>query len=82
MEGNYYPEVSSHQEGSGKSIVDQKCEDLKGTKAGFKFEKTLACSKCRLEFLESDTTSFKGKVFGIPCGCSKDIPQLASKGRK
>lgn len=48
---------------------------------GQMFDRTFVCSKCRLPFKESETTTYRGRVFGIPCGCSNDIAQLASRGK-
>jgi len=64
-----------------KAPTDNKCEDMKATTAGFRFERSFECIKCHLTWREDEMTVFNGKYFGIPCGCARDIPQLASKGR-
>ena len=48
---------------------------------GTMFSPTKVCTKCRLPFKEEDTTTFRGKVYGIPCGCSADIEKLVSRGK-
>jgi len=48
---------------------------------GNMFDRTFICCKCHLPFKESDTTTFQGKIYGIPCGCSNDIRQLAGGGK-
>lgn len=67
--------------GTKRPLVDVKSDTIKATRKGVSFELTLVCSKCHLEWRESEMAMFNGKPFGIPCGCSKDIPQLASRGK-
>lgn len=74
--------MASYTEGPDRPLVAQNCEDLKATRSGFSFQTTIECSECHLQWKESEVVRFNGKYFGIPCGCSKDVPQLASKGRK
>ena len=62
--------------------MNQLVSDMKATRSGFSFEKYWACAKCRLEWKESEMSFYNGKPFGNPCGCSKDIPQLISRGQK
>jgi len=52
-----------------------------GTSGGFQFKRFYECSRCHLGFRENEITLFKGKVFGVPCGCSKDIAKLSSGGK-
>jgi hypothetical protein len=47
---------------------------------GRTFEKSYECVLCRLIFKERDTVTFRGKRYGVPCGCSRDTIQLASRG--
>jgi diadenosine tetraphosphatase ApaH/serine/threonine PP2A family protein phosphatase len=44
--------------------------------AGQTFEKSYECSVCRLLFKERDTTQFRGRRYGVPCGCARDIETL------
>jgi hypothetical protein len=48
---------------------------------GNMFSLTKVCGRCRLPFKEEDTVTFRGKVYGVPCGCSRDIEKLV-QGRK
>lgn len=52
----------------------------KGTKGSFGFKKWKQCGMCRRVFKEDEVVVFRGKVYGVPCGCNKDIAQLGSKG--
>ena len=56
------------------------CEDLKPTKNGFSFETTKECCKCHLLWKENEMVQYNGKYYGRPCGCYKDIVQLARGG--
>jgi len=47
---------------------------------GRTFEKSYECVVCRLIFKERDTTVFRGRRYGVPCGCSKDIDSILSGG--
>jgi hypothetical protein len=49
--------------------------------SGTMFDRTFVCCKCHLPFKEADTIAFRGKTYGIPCGCSADIDQLISRGK-
>ena len=46
------------------------------TRGPQRFKKWYECGVCGLDFPEDQVTVFQGKVFGIPCGCYKDIEQL------
>ena len=48
---------------------------------GTMFEPTRVCSKCRLPFKENEMTQFRGKWYGVPCGCAQDIDKLVSRGK-
>jgi len=49
--------------------------------SGRTFKRTYECTVCRLLFKETDTVLFRGKRYGVPCGCSRDTIQLASRGQ-
>ena len=40
------------------------------------FKKWYECSECGLDFPEDQITKYKGSIYGIPCGCYRDIDQL------
>jgi hypothetical protein len=52
-----------------------------GTTGGFRFKKYLECCKCHLGFHEDEFVIYKGKSYGVPCGCSRDIARLSSGGK-
>jgi len=74
--------MASYTEGPARPLVDNKCETLKYTQSGIKFEETRECCKCHLLWKDSECVRYNGKYFGVPCGCYKDVPQLIGKGRK
>lgn len=43
---------------------------------GTMFAPTRVCCKCHIAFKENDVVLFRGKYYGIPCGCSRDIDKL------
>lgn len=47
----------------------------------FSFEPWFQCSQCALDFPKAKTMLYKGKRYGIPCGCYKDIAQLVERDR-
>jgi len=49
--------------------------------SGKTFEKSFVCVLCKLVFKEKDTVTFRGKRYGVPCGCSRDTIQLAGRGK-
>lgn len=51
------------------------------TSGGASFLKWFECVECGLWFKESETVTYKGRRYGVPCGCSRDISQLASRGK-
>ncbi len=51
-----------------------------GTRGRFSFKRWFICDVCGLEFREDKVRKYKGAVYGIPCGCSKDIAQLSRRG--
>lgn len=73
--------MASYTEGPGRALVILNCEDLEATKPGFYFEAYKVCVKCHLTWRESEMAVYNGKTYGIPCGCSRDIPKLMGKGR-
>ena len=64
-----------------KAPTIQSVDDLRPTRSGVSFEITHECVKCHLQWKESEMVVLNGKYYGRPCGCSKDIPQLLSRGR-
>lgn len=40
------------------------------------FEKRYSCYACHQDFSRRDILFFRGRPYGIPCGCSKDIGQI------
>jgi len=40
------------------------------------FERRYSCYACHLDFSKRDVLFYKGRPYGIPCGCSRDIDQL------
>lgn len=57
-------------------------QDFTGAPSGQTFEKSFACVVCGLVYKESETTLFRGKRYGKPCGCANDIRQLSQRGGK
>jgi hypothetical protein len=47
-----------------------------GNPNGVKFERSYECAICGLEYRRSDIWFFRGTPYGVPCGCSKDIPSI------
>jgi len=47
-----------------------------GHPSGWRGERSYECVACGLSFRESDIQWYKGKPYGVPCGCNKDIPSL------
>lgn len=43
---------------------------------GHSFEKTEVCPVCGLPWKESQFRTYKGRRYGVPCGCYGDIEQL------
>jgi hypothetical protein len=41
------------------------------------YEKRYSCYACHEDFSKKDVCFFRGRPYGIPCGCAKDIGQLA-----
>jgi len=52
-------------------------EDVPGTKGSFQFLRSFECVKCRRVWKENQVQMFRGKPYGIPCGCSRDIEKLS-----
>ena len=48
-----------------------------GTRGRFSFKRWYTCDVCTLDWRSDQVTKYKGKVYGIPCGCFKDIAQLS-----
>lgn len=51
----------------------QYCDELRCTRGGVAFERTLSCSKCRLEWKEGEMLVAGGRAYGKPCGCAADL---------
>jgi len=56
-------------------------EEIIPTVQGKMFEPTNVCCKCHIPFKEYDMVVFRGKYYGVPCGCSKDIDKLIGGGK-
>ena len=39
------------------------------------------CEECRLAFKADKVTFFRGKVYGVPCGCYRDISSILRRER-
>jgi hypothetical protein len=50
-------------------------------KGGLTGEASLLCDICLTSQRRSRTRTYRGKVYGIDCGCAGDIAQLAGKGK-
>ena len=46
------------------------------------FEPSHECVACGLQFKQSEMRFFRGKAYGIPCGCHTDIRSLLRRERK
>ena len=55
--------------------------NVPGTKGSFQFLRSYECTKCRSVWKENQVVMFRGKPYGVPCGCSKDIEKLAAGGK-
>lgn len=51
-------------------------EDGPGTKGSAQFLRSYECTKCRSVWRENQVTFFRGKPYGVPCGCARDIVKL------
>lgn len=51
-------------------------EPSAGDTKGFRFQKSHECFACGLDFPESRMKYFRGRWYGIPCKCFKDIYSL------
>lgn len=51
-------------------------------KHGLKGISSVLCDVCMASTPVDKTVKYKGKVYGIPCGCSKDVDHLRSLGRR
>lgn len=56
-------------------------EILEPVVKGEMFEETVVCYKCRVPLKMKDTILFRGKRYGISCGCSQDINKLIKGGK-
>ncbi len=52
-----------------------------GVTPGHRFEKWYRCHICGFNYPESEVVFFRGKPYGIPCGCADDIPDIILKER-
>ena len=53
-----------------------------GTQPGVHQEKYYVCAQCHMEYRRSQVRFYRGRVYGIPCGCHKDIFQLQQRERE
>jgi hypothetical protein len=53
-----------------------------GNVPGPHFERMERCVECGLSFRVSEMVKYRGKYYGIPCDCYKDIESLARKRRR
>jgi hypothetical protein len=74
--------MASVIEGPDRPLVDQSVDMSKLTTRGLSFELRYVCVACSLTFKKSEVRFYNGKPYGIPCGCSNDIPRLMRKGKK
>jgi hypothetical protein len=47
-----------------------------GMPMGRPIERTFMCDICGLAYRESKFLVFRGKYYGIPCGCHHDVPDI------
>jgi len=52
-----------------------------GTKPGIYQQRYFVCSQCHMEYRRDQVKFYKGRVFGVPCGCHTDIYQLQRRER-
>jgi formate-dependent nitrite reductase cytochrome c552 subunit len=51
------------------------------TQKGIYQQRSFVCSQCHVEFRRDQVKFYKGRVFGVPCGCHTDIYQLQRRER-
>jgi hypothetical protein len=56
-------------------------ENTPGTKGSAQFLRSYECTVCRQFWKENQVIMFRGKPYGVPCGCFRDIRKLASGGK-
>jgi len=49
------------------------------TRGGIGFRKWRTCDICGMDWPMDKTVQFRGRDYGIPCGCSKDIRDILRK---
>ena len=74
--------MASVIEGPDAPLVVTDVDLARLTTRGVSFELRFVCVACSLTFKKSEVRFYNGKPYGIPCGCSNDIPSLMRKGRK
>ena len=74
--------MASVIEGPERPLVDQPVDARSLTTSGVSFERRYVCVACGLTWKASETRFYNSKPYGIPCGCSEDIPRLMRKGKK
>jgi len=57
-------------------------EPTDGNTAGLVGLRSYRCVICGFDYKEDRITMFRGKPYGIPCGCSKDIRSIVFKERE
>lgn len=50
--------------------------DVIGVKPGVSFQRSYGCFECGQWFPEEDIEWFRGKPYGVPCGCNADIESI------
>jgi hypothetical protein len=50
-----------------------------GVKGGKSFRRWYSCDICGFDYPEDRVRKFRGKIYGIPCGCYKDIRGIIQK---
>ncbi len=53
-----------------------------GTKGPRTWEEWYRCSQCSFNYPRSKTRFFRGKAYGVPCGCYKDIYGIRMRERE
>lgn len=52
-----------------------------GNVPGLAGMRSYRCCVCGLAFKEDEVVMFRGKPYGVPCGCSEDIKSILFKER-
>lgn len=57
-------------------------EPTDGNTSGLVGLRSYRCVICGFDYKEDKITMFRGKPYGIPCGCSKDIKSILQEERR